>query len=125
MSAEKSAAVKAQLQKLFALCSKKDAAAAAELILVDESTDVMRYLRKTRDYSDAHDRKQVDVLVGRIAGWLECERVLWGEFLTSEESDGEWCAWEVSFVTGPDGPRRYFGFLLVDGEYRLGDIDQA
>lgn len=118
-------AVKVALERLFDTVRAGDAAQLAPLLLVNDPHDQMRHLRRPCDYSLPHDRRHVDALQQRIGEWLQADRIVYGEFLTSAESEGEWQAWEVSFRTGPDGPRRYFGFLLVEGAYRLGDIDQA
>lgn len=117
-------AVKAALERVFDTVRAGQAAQLAPLLVVNDPQDPLRHLRKPCDYDLPHDRRQVDALLHRMAEWLQAERIVYGEFLTSAESEGEWQAWEVSFRTGPDGPRRYFGFLLVEGQYRLGDIDQ-
>lgn len=116
--------VRAALERLFDTVRAGGPERLAPLLAVDDPQDPMRHLRAACDYAREHDRRSADALHRRIAGWLECDRIVWGEFLTSDESEGLWLAQEVSFMTGPDGPRRYFGFLLIDGHYLLGDIDQ-
>lgn len=103
-----------------------------------EPKDVFTWLLNTHPGPDQYKRKLNSQLmtdyeqglkvVEEVKGYLARTGGAFqvGEYLTSEEAEGTWHAWEVIFPEKEDRFRRYFGFLqMPDGTYGLGDIDKG
>ncbi len=116
-------AVKARLTELFDLCRRDDLEAAAAYF-VYRGPDKSREWKDVLNSHDSEERAAVESLCGRIKNYLdESDGYEFGAVKVEREREGEWHALEVSFRQGEQTKKAIFAFLLIKGQFAIGDID--
>jgi hypothetical protein len=105
----KEAQVKARLLDLFGNCQKQNYSAAAEFF----------YYRGQPIKTDEVERECLPIKNSLDGG----NGYEFGNFLTQGAGDNEVNAWEVYFISGAEKIGQIFAFQMINGEYRLVDID--
>ena len=113
-----------RLIMLFEMARERNYHQAAHFIAY-RGSDKSREYQGPFNYDIADERRPVEALLNRIAGWLEdSDDHDFGEYLEQETDGRKWHAWEVIFQKGGERKVRYFGFLHLNGQFLLGDIDR-
>ena len=115
----KDAAVKAALEVSFQLVRKdKNEEAAGHIVSRSQGW------KSVCNYADPADKKRVDGMCARTKRLLGDYRpVMFEEFRSERESEGEWLVWKVAIGEGAHVDRQWFACLMIDGKPALGDID--
>ncbi|MGE0784629.1 MAG: hypothetical protein AB7S26_03000 [Sandaracinaceae bacterium] len=114
--------VERAMDALIAACRADDVAAAAAYI-VYRGNDAARRWRGPVDPSAPDEREAATHICERLNG-LNGAGYERGEYMTRQESEGVWHAFEVTFQTPDRGAENaILAFLEVDGAFLLGDID--
>lgn len=115
--------VKTRLTELFRLCQSDDLEAAAAYF-VYRGPDKSREWKDVFNASDSEERSAVESLCGRIKNYLdESDGYEFGAVKVEREREGKWHALEVSFPRGDQTKKAIFAFLLIKGQFAIGDID--
>ncbi|MBA2732056.1 MAG: hypothetical protein H0U54_04095 [Acidobacteria bacterium] len=115
--------LKARLTELFALCKSDDLDTAAAYF-VYRGPDKSREWKDILHAEDPTEKGAVVSLCRRIKGYLDrSEGYEFGAVKVEKESEGEWHGLEVSFRQGDKVKKALFGFLLINGQFAIGDID--
>ena len=115
--------VETRLTRLFDLCksSKWEDAAA---FFVYRGEDKTREWKDTLRGDDPAEKGAIREICRRITGYLdESSGYSFDGVRVERESEGEWHALEVSFQQGEKKKKVIFAFLLIKGQYAIGDID--
>jgi hypothetical protein len=117
--------IRTQMDRLLAACVASDKTALAGLLLY-RGADTAAHFTRTLDLTHPDEAKYLEGMLTRIQGWLATDnRPTYGEIVESDQPNGHWAAQQVIFgATTPDPKSRYFGFLPLNGQYFLGDIDK-
>lgn len=116
-------AVKAALLELFRHCNSGEAEKAAAYI-VYRGGDGEEAWKRTCNFADPDEQKQVEGICDRIKGYINMAgNPEFLEFTTETESEGQWLVWKVRFILPDEVLEAYFAFLRVGEGYALGDID--
>lgn len=115
--------VEARLTDLFDLCRRDDLEAAAAYF-VYRGPDKSREWKDVLNSRDSEERSAVESICQRIKGYLdESDGYQFGAVKVEREREGEWHALEVSFQRGDKVKKAIFAFLLIKGQFSIGDID--
>ena len=115
--------VETRLTKLFDICQTGDADAAAAYF-VYRGPDKSRKWKDTYRARDPFEKAEVKDICLRIKGYLdESKGYRFGEVKVEREAEGEWHALEVSFRQDGQTRKILFAFLLIKGQFAIGDID--
>ena len=117
---EQETRVKKQLEQLLEWVKAGDCARLADHV-VYRGKDQARRWKDTSRYADAEERKGVDGVCRRIAGYAKKGPPEYIGFKTERESEGQWLVLSARF--GSDGKSRHFAFLDISGRLAIGDID--
>lgn len=117
------APVETRLTELFGFCQSDDLGMAAPYF-VYRGPDKAREWKDTMRADDPVDKGAVREICRRIKGYLdEGQSYSFGEVKVEKESEGEWHALEVTFQRGDKTQKATFAFLLIKGQFSIGDID--
>jgi hypothetical protein len=117
------APVETRLTELFGFCQSGDLEMAAPYF-VYRGPDKAREWKDTLRADDPLDKGAVREICRRVKGYLdEGQSYSFGEVKVEKESEGEWHALEVTFQGGDKTSKATFAFLLVKGQFSIGDID--
>jgi hypothetical protein len=115
--------LKARLTELFNLCKRNDLDAAASYI-VYRGPDKSREWKDILHTDNPAEKGAVESICRRIKGYLDrSEGYEFGAVKVEKESEGEWHGLEVSFRQGDKMKKALFGFLPINGQFAIGDID--
>lgn len=115
--------LKTRLTELFDLCQRDDLEAAAAYF-VYRGPDKSREWKDVFNASDSEERSAVESICSRIKGYLDMsDGYEFGAVKVEREREGEWHALEVSFQHGEKTKKAVFAFLLIKGQFAIGDID--
>ena len=116
-------AVETRLASLFDIC-KSDKPEDAASYIVYRGEDKTREWKDTLHADDPADKAAIVGICWRIKGYLdESTNYSFDGVRVKRESEGEWHALEVSFYQGEKTKKVIFAFLLVKGQFAIGDID--
>jgi flagellar biosynthesis GTPase FlhF len=119
----KDEAVKATLERLFALCAVNNYDKAADY-LVYRGPDKTRKWKDSLNPTNPEERKAAEGACRSIKSMLEdLGDFQYEKFFTQKQSEGEWLAWEGTFNKSGNKEKYLFAFLDIGGRYALGDID--
>lgn len=115
--------IKTRLTELFDLCKNNETEKAASYF-VYRGADKNREWKDTLRANDPTEKASVEELCRRINGYTDNNRgYSFGELKVESESEGEWHALEVLFRQGAENKKVTFAFLLIQGRFAIGDID--
>ena len=116
-------ALETRLTELFGLCQNNDLEGAASYF-VYRGPDKGREWKDTLRFSDPSEKAAIKELCRRINGYTDKNQSYsFGAVKVERESEGEWHALEVSFYQGSEHQKAVFAFLLINGQFAIGDID--
>jgi hypothetical protein len=117
------APVETRLTELFGYCQSDNLDMAAPYF-VYRGPDKAREWKDTLRADNPVDKGAVREICRRIKGYLdEGQSYSFGEVKVERESEGEWHALEVTFQRGDKTQKATFAFLLIKGQFSIGDID--
>jgi hypothetical protein len=119
----KDAQAKAVIQDLFRLVQEKKPADAAALIAYRGREDKARRWNAPNDYGNPDEKRAVDAICSRVAGYLAAGAPVFERFQSETESEGEWLVWHVAFGTGEGAKKAAFACIKNGAHCLLGDID--
>jgi hypothetical protein len=115
--------VETRLTELFGFCQSGDMEMAAPYF-VYRGPDKTREWKDTLRAEDPVEKGAAREICRRIKGYLdEGQSYSFGEVKVEREREGEWHALEVTFQQGDKTKKATFAFLLVKGQFSIGDID--
>jgi hypothetical protein len=118
------ATVETRLTELFDICKSGKAEDAASYF-VYRGPDEKRKWKDTLRADDPLEKAALEEGCREIKNLLDgSQGYVLGEVKVERESEGEWNALEVSFQQGEKTKKLIFAFLLVKGQFAVGDIDQ-
>lgn len=117
-------AVLKRMVELFEIARDNEVERAKGYILYS-GPDKARQFKDLANRDTDEDKREVESTLRRIREYLEyaTDGYKLGRYITNEQSQGVWHAYEVFFNQGPDRQVKYFGFLAYQDTYCLGDID--
>ena len=110
-----------KILRLFSLSNNKTVAA----LIVYAGPDPERNWKSVCQYAHKEEKLRVDILSAQVRMLSEeAQDVKKGKFRIETESEGTWYLQEMIY-TFPDEKTesKYFGFLKINGNYCLGDIN--
>ena len=115
--------VETRLTRLFDIC-RSDKLEDAASFFVYRGEDKTREWKDTLRADNPLEKSALGELCRRIKGYLdESHGYSFDGVEVKKESEGEWHALEVSFQQGDKAKKVIFAFLLIKGQYAIGDID--
>ncbi len=111
------------LTNAFDASNKKDYKTLASLI-VYRGPDVKRYGYATFDAKNAYDRKAVAITADVFNKWNKnIESLDYARVFALDQPDGRTLpVLEVIFVSRKNVHRKFFGFLEINGEFKIADV---
>lgn len=117
--------VKARLTELFNLCKGGNTKAAASYFVYRGGPDKSRHWKDTLRASDPTESRAIEGGCQEIKGILDLSQGhQFGPVKVERESEGEWHVVEVSFRQEDKTKKISFAFLLINGQFAIGDIDR-
>jgi len=115
--------VEMRLARLFDICRSDNLADAASYI-VYRGEDKTREWKDTLQADEPADRAAIKGICWRIRSYLDDGSTYsFNGVRVKKESEGEWHALDVSFYQGGKTKKVIFAFLLIKGQFAIGDID--
>lgn len=115
--------VETRLSELFGFCKDGNIETAASYF-VYRGEDKARKWKDTLRADSPEERAATRDICRRIKGYLdESQGYSFGAVKVQKESEGEWHALEVFFEQGEKRKKVIFAFLLINGQFAIGDID--
>ena len=116
--------VETRLTELFDICKSGKAEDAASYF-VYRGPDNARKWKDTLRADDPLEKAALEDACREIKSLLDSSQgYVLGSVKVQKESEGEWNALEVSFQQGEKTKKVVFAFLLTNGQFAVGDIDQ-
>jgi hypothetical protein len=121
--AESAEPVEIRLARLFDIC-KSDKLEDAASYFVYRGEDKTREWKDTLHADNPADKAAITGICWRIKSYLdESSNYSFDGVKVEKESEGEWHALDVSFCQGDKSKKVIFAFLLIKGQFAIGDID--
>lgn len=115
--------VEARLNQLFSICKNGEAERAASYF-VYRGADKDRKWKDTLRASNAVEKAAAEEGCRRINGYRDKgQKYSFGKVQVEKESEGDWHVIEVSFTEGDETKKVEFAFLLINGQFAIGDIE--
>lgn len=115
--------VEARLNQLFTICKNGEAEKAASYF-VYRGADKARKWKDTLRASDPIEKAAAEEGCLRINSYRDKDqKYSFGKVQIEKEEEGEWHVLEVSFSEDSETKKVIFAFLLVNGQFAIGDID--
>lgn len=115
--------VKMSLEKIFKYTKDANHEKLAEYILY-RGKDETRNWKDIADYNDPFEKQQVQAAANIIFNHVDGAEYKFGKYETEEESEGEWNVIHVTFTKNEKENTVIFSMLLVNGAFRLGELNQ-
>ncbi|HEX8887634.1 MAG TPA: hypothetical protein VF779_00550 [Pyrinomonadaceae bacterium] len=116
-------AVEIRLARLFDIC-RSDKPEDAASYIVYRGEDKTREWKDTLHADEPADKAAIVGICWRIKSYLDqSTNYSFDGVHVKKESEGEWHALDASFYQGEKAKKVIFAFLLINGQFAIGDID--